>query len=698
MPVINRKSHGWTLPGYKYLGPWNDLDLGEPTNQLDAAARAHDQAYTHYINKQLYPYLFFNEADENLIQQAKQHPGLAAYLTNFVFSTKKQIFPRQHATKRKGFFINKALQAKKAKTQGHKRPNTESNPDLDNQTISMAEAGDQTEAQAGNQPGGSGGGGGVGHSTGGIKNQTFFHYKDGYCYVTAYCSRHIYINQPIHEEYILTETTRPAQQTDAATTQRDNYHAQIQTPWFHLDPNAWGVWFAPSDFQRIIAEAEEIEIESYEWEICNISIKTATEVTTGQTVYNNDLIATLQVVCDADHYLPYTPEAPRGSTLNFIPWRACTLPNYRYYIETHNTVRWDHGPYEQQARASRNIGIDPNWQFFCIEHKCQIDLLRTGDTYSSGIYKFNCDPKKNLQLWQSSRHIGKPPVVEIQTTHQETQYEPSHQRGFHWGNMGIYTDARPSPNESDQIRPYDIGYQVPFWNFDATYGGPQVRNQPPSKIPYINGDPEQEMSESKIIFDYAHGQLNPGQTQQISTGDYGVIGQGQGNPGSWIQPLLSHDKVPSDTPQEEHRATSLQPVNTTNTFNTYTAFNNYSINYPWQQIWDKHPTTEYQPKFSSLATFKCKTAAPGQILLKVTPQYTNQFNENNNTNPKIDTFASFFWQGCLKIKYKIRGNRQFNPYILPRVQDGQERSGKPNYEGLINIPMFQSSTIKDIYY
>lgn len=39
-------STGYTLPGYKYLGPGNSLDLGEPTNQLDRIAQEHDITYS----------------------------------------------------------------------------------------------------------------------------------------------------------------------------------------------------------------------------------------------------------------------------------------------------------------------------------------------------------------------------------------------------------------------------------------------------------------------------------------------------------------------------------------------------------------------------------------------------------------------------------------------------------------------------
>lgn len=37
---------GYTLPGYKYLGPGNELDVGEPTNELDKIAQEHDITYS----------------------------------------------------------------------------------------------------------------------------------------------------------------------------------------------------------------------------------------------------------------------------------------------------------------------------------------------------------------------------------------------------------------------------------------------------------------------------------------------------------------------------------------------------------------------------------------------------------------------------------------------------------------------------
>lgn len=34
-----------TLPGYKYLGPGNDVDKGPPVNAIDAIAKKHDEDY-----------------------------------------------------------------------------------------------------------------------------------------------------------------------------------------------------------------------------------------------------------------------------------------------------------------------------------------------------------------------------------------------------------------------------------------------------------------------------------------------------------------------------------------------------------------------------------------------------------------------------------------------------------------------------
>lgn len=52
-----------SLPGYKYLGPGNSLDKGEPTNYNDFIAYIHDIEYGKIIEKGGNPYLLWSEAD-----------------------------------------------------------------------------------------------------------------------------------------------------------------------------------------------------------------------------------------------------------------------------------------------------------------------------------------------------------------------------------------------------------------------------------------------------------------------------------------------------------------------------------------------------------------------------------------------------------------------------------------------------------
>lgn len=67
-----------TLPGYKYLGPFNRLDKGEPTNKSDKAARKHDIEYGKYIRKGDNPYTSYNRADEDFLRnvQLNDYGGL----------------------------------------------------------------------------------------------------------------------------------------------------------------------------------------------------------------------------------------------------------------------------------------------------------------------------------------------------------------------------------------------------------------------------------------------------------------------------------------------------------------------------------------------------------------------------------------------------------------------------------------------
>lgn len=75
---------GLVLPGSKYIGPGNPMNLGKPTSKSDANARLHDLDYDKLLERGVKPsklYLGFSEADERLMKRSNVTTplGLATY-------------------------------------------------------------------------------------------------------------------------------------------------------------------------------------------------------------------------------------------------------------------------------------------------------------------------------------------------------------------------------------------------------------------------------------------------------------------------------------------------------------------------------------------------------------------------------------------------------------------------------------------
>lgn len=75
--------------GYNYLGPWNDLNRGEPTNRNDAVARKHDIAYAELAKAGKSPYTDWNGADEDFLNKL-QPDDAATYIAEGMFVIKKE--------------------------------------------------------------------------------------------------------------------------------------------------------------------------------------------------------------------------------------------------------------------------------------------------------------------------------------------------------------------------------------------------------------------------------------------------------------------------------------------------------------------------------------------------------------------------------------------------------------------------------
>ena len=119
MPPIKRQPGGWVLPGYKYLGPFNPLENGEPVNKADRAAQAHDKSYSELIKSGKNPYLYFNKADEKFIDDLKNDWSLGGIIGSSFFKLKRAVAPalgnKERAQKRHFYFANSNKGAKKTK-------------------------------------------------------------------------------------------------------------------------------------------------------------------------------------------------------------------------------------------------------------------------------------------------------------------------------------------------------------------------------------------------------------------------------------------------------------------------------------------------------------------------------------------------------------------------------------------------------
>ena len=82
------QGRGWVPGGYKYLGPGNDMNLGEPTNANDAAAQRHDEEYGKLQEQGINPYTTYNDADEAFIEQVQVN-DIPSAVAKAVFRTKR---------------------------------------------------------------------------------------------------------------------------------------------------------------------------------------------------------------------------------------------------------------------------------------------------------------------------------------------------------------------------------------------------------------------------------------------------------------------------------------------------------------------------------------------------------------------------------------------------------------------------------
>lgn len=714
---------GLVPPGYKYLGPGNSLDQGEPTNPSDAAAKEHDEAYDTYLKSGKNPYLYFSAADQRFIDQTKDAKDWGGRIGHYFFRAKRAIAPKlTEQTEQPGpsprtrpgkrqkppshIFVNLARKKKKKKT--NKGPGQTST----DRTVPMSDGGAQPDGSAesavrterstgsggGSGGGGGGGSGGVGISTGTFNNQTEFKFlEDGWVEITAHASRLVHLNMPESETYKRVVVNNLNETGTKGNMVLDDAHAQIVTPWALVDSNAWGVWFNPGDWQLITNTMTELHLISFEQDIFNVVLKTVTEsATTPPTkVYNNDLTASLMVALDSNNSLPFTPAAMRSETLGFYPWKPTVPTPWRYYFA------WDREllpTFTDSTGTVTNVmhGVDPDdAQFFTIENTVPIHLLRTGDEFSTGPFYFNCKPCRLTHTWQTNRALGLPPYLNSL---------PATEGDSHTGDIGVQQDKRKGVTqiaatnyvtETTIMRPAEVGYSAPWYSFESGTQGPfhtpiaSGRGGPNNKETVgADGDP-------RYFYGKQRGQ------KENDTGDtparftyYPNTDTGRYPPGEWLQgSRVGNDDFPVPLTNgygllPTNQIGGKENMNYTNVLNTYgplTALNNIPPIYPNGQIWDKEFDTDLKPRMHINAPFACTSTCPGQLFVKVAPNLTNEYDPDNLTMSRIVTYSDFWWKGKLVFKAKMRAAHTWNPVQRMSISTGNVFNYIPSNQGAMTI-------------
>lgn len=318
-----RRPGGWVVPGYKYLGPFNPLNNGPPVNKADQAAQKHDYSYNQYLSEGKNPYLYFNKADQEFIDDLKSDSSFGGWLGRTIFGAKRAIAPSlgepdqkkaklERAQKRKLYFARSNQKPKQAKMSDGGQNTAEDGAET-------ASAGSRASGAQNSGGGGGGSGRGVGVSTGGWKGGTLF----GDQFVITRITRQWYA--PIYDGHLY----KAFDSQDETGNQNAFWHG-IATPWGYFDFNCYAGHFSPQDWQRLTNEYKRWRPKKMHVKLYNLQIKQVVNLG-ADTLYNNDLTAGVHVFCDGSHQYPYPQNPWNEGVVPELPNDVWKLPQYAYY-------------------------------------------------------------------------------------------------------------------------------------------------------------------------------------------------------------------------------------------------------------------------------------------------------------------------------------------------------------------------------
>ncbi|AVR53759.1 capsid protein 1 [Desmodus rotundus dependoparvovirus] len=356
-----QKKRGWVWPGYKYLGPGNSLDKGEPVNALDAAARLHDIGYSRLQEKGVNPYLLYSSVDADFQSAIQTDKSFEGNLARGLFQLKRRLFPHTGvvpedlgnqagvqaagagATSGTVEGLPASSSAKVSKRRGDLGGRGRGGK---RRKISMAAEAGATNAD----PPGASLGAGATNAPDGWHNSA--RWGDGT--VTTAATR-VWV-LPSYDNHLYKKIS---ESTDSAGADR---FLGWSTPWGYFDFNRFHIFWSPRNWQRLVNSYTGFKPLSLRVKIHQIQIKEVT-VQNATTQIATSLSSTVQVLADEGGVLPYVMASANVGTLSSFPNDVTILPQYAY-----TTLHY----------KGKGTGES---SFFCLEGMDSV-LLKTGDEIS----------------------------------------------------------------------------------------------------------------------------------------------------------------------------------------------------------------------------------------------------------------------------------------------------------------------------
>lgn len=499
-----RQPKGWTVPGYNYLGPFNPLKNGKPVNKADRAAQRHDRAYDRYINSGKNPYLYFNKADQDFINELENDSSFGGILGKAAFKVKKAIAPtlggedkpgpskkkdearegrRATAAFKRKLWFAKAKRGdfgKKLKMDAGGEPDPEEQPQSSS-----------AEPRAGGGGGGGPGGAGVGISTGGWVGGCLF----GQNKVVTTVTRQWYV--PIYNSHKYTKITG-----GTGSGQNRSAWEGIATPWGYFNFNAYYSHFSPQDWQRLTNEYKRWRPRKMRVQLYNLQIKQIV-LSGADTLYNNDLTAGVHVFCDGSHQYPYAQHPWDEQNLPELPNEVYKLPQYSYYQMNTELVDSAQGGNQMEQWIRKSAPL------FMLETSSH-EVLRTGEE-TSFEFDFECGWVHNDRAFCPPQADFNPLVKSRRyypkwtgTTFQFSRYNPYHKPSNWMPGPGMrYTGDYRNNTDIKSVGPIISVQQPP--GTTSSYAAQQSKfgvEQPTNNMYEIEGNATAPVNGACASLDY----------------------------------------------------------------------------------------------------------------------------------------------------------------------------------------------------